>query len=193
MTRVIDGDTIDVLIDGRRHRVRYIGVDTPETVHPDRGVEWMGPQASQANAALVSGRRVVLEKDVSETDRYGRLLRYVWLRREGAWLLVNLVLVQRGYGQVVTYPPDVKYVESYLAAQREAREAERGLWGAPPPAAATPRPTSGSGCDPSYAGVCIPPPPPDLDCPDVAAQRFSVRPPDPHRFDGDGDGVGCES
>jgi len=207
VVRVVDGDTI-VIDRGRgQEKLRYIGVDTPETVKPGSPVEWMGPEASAANRALVEGRDVVLERDVSEYDRYGRLLRYVWLRDGDAWTLVNLALVAAGYAAVVTYPPDVKYVELYLAAQAEAREAGRGLWGEPPSSGQPSRPagsagTSGSGsttapgagpCDPAYPGVCIPPPPPDLDCRDIPYRRFKVLSPDPHHFDGDHDGIGCES
>ena len=78
--RVVDGDTIDVYVTGVPYRVPYMGVDTPETVAPNQPVEWMGREASAANNALVAGKTIVLEKDVSETDRYGRLLRYVWVR-----------------------------------------------------------------------------------------------------------------
>jgi len=200
VSRVVDGDTIVVRVGGTEHRVRYIGVDTPETVHPSRPVEWMGREASDANRRMVEGKRVVLEKDISETDRYGRLLRYVWLSEGGGWLLVNLEMLRRGLAQVSTYPPDVKYVDLYLDAQREAREAGRGLWGDPLTTLKpnrTPRPggggAGGRACDPAYPTVCIPPSPPDLDCPDIPYRRFKVLPPDPHRFDGDGDGVGCES
>ena len=159
----------------------------------------MGREASDANRRLVEGKHVVLEKDVSETDRYGRMLRYVWIADGGAWLLVSLELLRRGLAQVSTYPPDVKYVDLYLAAQREAREAGRGLWGEPPATPKpkrTPRPAGGGGggraCDPAYPTVCIPPPPPDLDCKQIAFTKFEVRPPDPHNFDGDFDGIGCE-
>ncbi len=87
--------------------------------------------AAAANAALVADRDVVLEKDVSETDRYGRLLRYVWLRDDAGWTMVGLELVRLGYANVLTYPPDVKYAAAFVAAGREAREAGRGLWGSP--------------------------------------------------------------
>ena len=79
VVHVVDGDTIDVRIDGKEYRVRYIGIDTPETVHPTRGEEPYGREASNRNKQLVSGQTVYLEQDVSETDRYGRLLSYVWL------------------------------------------------------------------------------------------------------------------
>lgn len=129
VVEVVDGDTIKVNVAGTTYTVRYIGVDTPETVHPSKPVEWMGPEASQANKALVDGQTVYLEKDVSETDRYGRLLRYVWLS-DGT--LVNEHLCRLGFAQVSTYPPDVKYQDRFTAAVREAREAERGLWGPGP-------------------------------------------------------------
>jgi micrococcal nuclease len=189
---VVDGDTIKVAIGGVVYRLRYIGIDTPETVDPSRPVQWMGPEASAANKALVAGHEVVLEKDVSEVDRYGRLLRYVWLHDGDSWLMVNYELVRRGFAHSATYPPDVRYQELFLAAEQEARDAEQGLWA--PTAGESPAPVRLMGsCDPSYPTVCIPPPPPDLDCGDITFRRFEVLPPDPHRFDGDGDGIGCES
>jgi micrococcal nuclease len=139
--RVIDGDTIVVDRGRGPERVRYIGIDAPETVDPARPVEPMGPEASRANAALVAAKTVYLEKDVSETDRYSRLLRYVWLKdptQPTGWLLVNLVLVAAGYAQVATYPPDVRYAHLFRVAQQEARASRRGLW-APSPSNGTPR------------------------------------------------------
>ena len=133
VVRIVDGDTIVVRLDGHDRRLRYIGMNTPETVKPDSPVERFGPEASAANAALVAGREVVLEKDVSETDRFGRLLRYVWLTDGGHWTLVNLELVARGFAQVETDPPDVKYADRFLVAQRLARAAGLGLWGAGAP------------------------------------------------------------
>jgi endonuclease YncB( thermonuclease family) len=124
--RVIDGDTIEVTIGVTTATVRLIGVDTPETVAPGRPVECYGPEASAFTRALLTGKQVVLEKDVSETDRFGRLLRYVWL--DGA--LVNERLVTEGYAQVATFPPDVRYAELFLTSQQNARAAGRGLWGA---------------------------------------------------------------
>jgi len=120
VVRIVDGDTIEVNIGGGSYRVRYIGIDTPETGQPG------GEEATIVNAELVAGRTVYLEKDISETDRYGRLLRYVWVE-EG---MVNALLVARGYAQVATYPPDVKYQQEFLELQRQAREAGLGLWGA---------------------------------------------------------------
>jgi len=198
---VTDGDTIRVLLDGQNVPVRYIGINTPET---QDGVQWMGAEAAAANAALVAGQQVVLEKDVSETDRYGRLLRYIWLDTDAGWLLVNAELLRQGYAEVTTYPPDVKYADAlFLNAQEEARVAGLGLWGAPPtpvptPVAITPLvPQPPSNCEPSYPDFCIGIGTGDLDCGDIQWRRFAVRwdvaSPDPHRFDGDADGLGCES
>jgi len=123
--RVVDGDTITVLLDGEVRRVRYIGINAPESVKPDSPVEFMGPEASAANEDLVGERRVWLERDVSETDKYDRLLRYVWVDD----LMVNGELVRLGYAHAGTYPPDVRHQEWMQAMEAEARAAERGLWG----------------------------------------------------------------
>ena len=131
VVRVVDGDTIVIDRGLGDERLRYIGVDTPETVKPGSPVEWMGHEASLANEALVEGRTIVLEKDVSDVDRFGRLLRHVWLHGQ-SWVLVDLELVRLGYARVSTFPPDVKYADLYLAAQVDAREHDRGLWGAGP-------------------------------------------------------------
>ncbi|MBE0610036.1 MAG: thermonuclease family protein [Dehalococcoidia bacterium] len=127
VVRVVDGDTIRVRIDGVEERVRYIGIDTPELSHPTLGVEPFGPEASTFNEQLAGGRRVCLERDVSDRDRFGRLLRYAWLE-DGT--MVNERLVAAGMARVVTFPPDVKYIEErLLPAQRSAAEAGRGIWG----------------------------------------------------------------
>jgi micrococcal nuclease len=193
VVRVIDGDTIVVSIGGLNQTVRYIGVDTPETVHPTRPVECYGPEASIRNKALVEGQTVYLERDITETDRFGRLLRYIWLANG---TLVNLELVAGGYAEVNTFPPDDKYETDYLIAQREAVELGLGMWGAcfdeTGPSDADNGQTAGD-CDPSYPGVCIPPYPPDLDCGEISFRRFEVTGSDPHGFDGNRDGVGCES
>lgn len=124
---VTDGDTIRVDFETgpANQPVRYIGIDAPETVAPGTPVQPFGPEASRENARLLAGKRVCLEKDVSERDRYGRLLRYAWLP-EGT--MVNEALVLAGLATVDTFPPDVKYVERFTAAQAAAREAGRGLW-----------------------------------------------------------------
>ncbi len=127
---VTDGDTIRVSIDGRGVSVRYIGIDAPETVDPRRPVGCFGKEASDANTRLVAGRTVELEKDVSETDRYGRLLRYVYVEVEGrGMVMVNEELVRAGYARASTYPPDVKYEDRFRALEAQARAGGAGLWG----------------------------------------------------------------
>ena len=101
--------------------MRYIGIDAPESVRPDSPVEPFGIEASAANAALVGGRSVLLERDVSDRDRFGRLLRYVWLETPDRPLFVNFELVARGFATAVTFPPDVRHVDLLRAAEREAR------------------------------------------------------------------------
>ncbi|MEE9274038.1 MAG: thermonuclease family protein [bacterium] len=129
--RVIDGDTV---VRETGARVRYIGVDTPEIKHPRRPVECLGKEASALNRKLVEGKRVLLVRDVSRVDRYGRQLRYVYLLdREGRpSTLVNEELVRRGLARVRFYPPDVRERPRIRAAQRRARRARRGIWRLPP-------------------------------------------------------------
>jgi micrococcal nuclease len=97
--RVIDGDTIEVDIDGQSFRVRYIGMDTPEATSE---IEYFGPEATAFNAQMVEGKTVTLMKDVSETDQYDRLLRYVIVDD----LFVNYELVRQGFANTTTFPPD---------------------------------------------------------------------------------------
>lgn len=124
--RVVDGDTV-VLSTGEK--VRYIGIDTPETVDPRRSVGCFGKEASDENKKLVEGKEVILEKDVSETDKFDRLLRLVYLKNaDGTLLFVNDYLVRQGFAKASTYPPDVKFSAQFVAAEREARENLRGLW-----------------------------------------------------------------
>jgi len=145
---VVDGDTIDVLIDGRELRVRYIGIDTPETVDPRRPVECFGREASERNRQLVEGRAVGLEPDVSETDQFGRLLRYVWVdpsAGSGQARMVNATLVEEGYATASAFPPDVRYAEEFAALEARARAEGRGLWSAC--ATPEPPPTADGACD----------------------------------------------
>lgn len=121
VTRVIDGDTVEI---ESGQKVRYIGIDTPETAHPTKGVECFGKEATAKNRQLAEGQLVRLEKDISETDKYGRLLRYVWVGET----MVNDYLVRQGFAHSSTYPPDVKYQNQFTEAQQEARENNRGLW-----------------------------------------------------------------
>lgn len=119
--RVIDGDTVE-LTDGQV--VRYNGIDTPETKHPNKSVQCYGIEAAKFNEQLVLGKTVVLERDVSNTDRYGRLLRYVWLDGK----MVNWQLVAEGYAFAKTYPPDIAYQTFFNQAQQFARDEKTGLW-----------------------------------------------------------------
>jgi len=125
VTGVIDGDTIEVeFSDGRRERVRYIGVDTPEVYGK---TEFFGEEASDYNRSLVDGTSVWLEFDLEKRDRYSRLLAYVYLDPQGD-AMVNAILVTQGYATVATYPPNVKHVELFEKLQEEARIDSRGLW-----------------------------------------------------------------
>ncbi len=125
--RVVDGDTIE--LDTGEH-LRYIGIDTPETKHPKKPVQCYGEEAYQANKKLVEGKSIRIEKDVSNVDRYKRLLRYVYVSTQASpsGILVNDYLVRNGFAFATTFPPDVKFAEQFLDAQREAREKNLGLW-----------------------------------------------------------------
>lgn len=126
--RVVDGDTIEL---ENGDKVRYIGMNTPESVDPRRQVQCFGKEASEFNKNLVEGKKVWLEKDVSETDKYGRLLRLVYLDNPVTnpdALMVNEELVAKGFAGVYTVPPDVKYKDRFLAAQKIAAENKFGLW-----------------------------------------------------------------
>ncbi len=127
--KVIDGDTIQ-LTTGQR--VRYIGIDTPETKHPKKSVQCYGREAASRNRELVEGKKILMEKDVSNTDRYDRLLRYIYLQNPEATqeaLFINEYLVEQGYAQALTYPPAVKYNQQMIDAQRVAQKEKKGLWG----------------------------------------------------------------
>ncbi|MDO8570261.1 MAG: thermonuclease family protein [Candidatus Daviesbacteria bacterium] len=126
VTKVVDGDTIE--IQGGQ-KIRYVGIDTPETVDPRRAVGCFGKEASKINKELVEGKVVILEKDITNVDKYNRLLRYVYLKQsDGTLLFVNDYLVREGYAKNYTYPPDVKFNEQFRQAEIEAREANKGLW-----------------------------------------------------------------
>ncbi|GIW62292.1 MAG: hypothetical protein KatS3mg090_1002 [Patescibacteria group bacterium] len=186
VVEVIDGDTI-VLENGEK--VRYIGIDTPE-LNTERGdPECFALEAKKANERLVLGKKVKLEKDVSERDKYGRLLRYVYVED----IFVNEYLVREGYAKAVSFPPDVKYQERFLQAERQAREKNKGLWD---PQACKEKKVLGSrNCKYDCNG-------PDRDCKDfktqAKAQEFFIccgftKYYDPMNLDavGIGDGIAC--
>ncbi|OIP24750.1 hypothetical protein AUK11_02240 [bacterium CG2_30_37_16] len=122
VSRVIDGDTIEL---STGEKVRYIGINTPETVHPSKAVQCFGEEAAAKNKELVLGKEVILKKDVSNKDKYGRLLRYVYLN-DGT--MVNNLLVKNGYAFASAYPPDIKYQLTFESSEKEARENNLGLW-----------------------------------------------------------------
>lgn len=210
VVNVVDGDTINVEPTGpgplsttAAHTVRLLLVDTPETVHPTQPVGCFGQEASAFVTDTLLGATVWLEADEQDTDRYGRFLRHVWLQ-DGTNL--NLELVERGYADAVLYEPNDRYWSRFADAAGDAERRDVGLWGAcprsGPDAGDAPRRAAdvqvpgpgadGVGCDASYPGICVPPPPPDLDCGAIDQRRFAVAGADPHGFDGDGDGIGCE-
>jgi micrococcal nuclease len=126
--RVVDGDTIRVRLDGRTERVRYIGVDTPESVKPGTPVQCFAKRAAAANAALVAGRSVRLVGDVEQRDRYGRLLAYVYREPDGAF--VNAQLVRDGYARTLQIAPNVAHAGEFARLAQSARRDGRGLWAA---------------------------------------------------------------
>lgn len=176
---VIDGDTLDVQLNGRSYRLRYIGVDTPERDEP------FYAEATAANRDLVAGETVILVKDVSETDQYGRLLRYVYLP-DGTF--VNATLLRDGYARLVTFPPDIAQQAYFQQLQTDARLAGRGLW------AESELQGLPADCDICDRNA--------YDCRDFTTQAdaqacyaacFAISGEDVHNLDGGGDGVVCES
>jgi micrococcal nuclease len=213
--RVVDGDTVDIepAVDGI-DRVRFIGVDTPETRDPNCGKQPYGDEATAFTTSKLQGQEIGLEFDVQRTDRYGRLLAYVYPSDDE---MFNETLLEEGYAQVATFPPNVKYVNRFLAAQEEARTAGQGLWGlsAEELDAQTDRGNGigGGECtgdaNPSQSGSKqkgkAPPSPAksspssgDLDCSDFGTQEQAQQtlegdPSDPNGLDADSDGEACET
>lgn len=189
VTKVIDGDTI-ALEDGQT--VRYIGIDAPET----RG-DCFSTESTDRNKELVLGKAVRLEKDVSERDRYQRLLRYVWVDNpsagSGQAIFINDYLVKEGYAKVSTYPPDVKYQEKFLESEKYARDNNLGLWSKCPDTTSI-RSDVVNPTHSQFTGE-------DKDCGDfkthAEAQEFFISQggpgSDPHKLDSDHDGLACES
>jgi micrococcal nuclease len=122
--RVVDGDTFEIQRNGKKEKVRMIGVDTPETKKPGTPVMYYGKEASEYTKSRLEKKSVELEWDVDKTDQYGRFLAYVWIGDE----LFNRTLIQEGYARVYTFPPNVKYVDQFTKDQTEARKKQKGLW-----------------------------------------------------------------
>jgi micrococcal nuclease len=213
VTRVVDGDTIEIspAVDGNEE-VRLIGVDTPETKDPNEEVEPYGPEASGFATSELEGREIGLEFDAERTDRYGRLLAYVYLGEE----MFNETLVEEGYAQTLFIPPNTLHEDGLLAAQDGARASFLGIWGLPldqqcllanhgngigegsPGCSAEQEPQY----EPQYEPNPSPSPSPsapaggDLDCSDFgssAEAQAHLLPGDPHGLDADGDGQACDS
>lgn len=209
-----DGDTIRVLMpDGTNEPVRLIGIDAPENGSV------LDQEATSHLEELVLGEDVRMVVDVSDRDRFGRLLRYIYVGD----LFINEEMVRLGLAIAKRYEPDTAMAVILEAAQGGAEQAALGLFSPAatttaatttvPPTTTTQQPsntttqpavttttvatttttTAQGNCHPSYPDFCIPPPPPDLNCGDIGAKNFTVLSPDPHGFDGNNDGVGCES
>jgi len=213
VSHVVDGDTFDVVVDmpigygddcpvtaGQTYRVRLIGVDTPEVYG---GAECYGPEASAYAKSLLEGHAVCLMRDTSCTDRYDRLLAYVWVDTDpstpGCELFLNGDLAWQGYGNAMSYPPDTLLVPSIRASECEAYQAGRGMWSAcpglpAPTGCGTPEPTpTPDGRDP--CGPCAAT---DCNCGDFSTWQqakdcLDAHPGDPFDLDGNHDGVPCES
>ena len=212
VTRVVDGDTIEVspAIDGIED-VRLIGVDTPETNEPGCAPQPYGSESTAYTESVLPGQEVELEFDEERTDQYGRLLAYAYLP---SGEMFNEDLLEGGYAQVATFPPNTRYLDRFEAAQEEARSVPLGIWALGSDQLAL-LPDRGNGVG---AGGCAPaeptppepepapelsptPAPPSLgdsDCSDYASQLEAQAvldgdPSDPNGLDGDGDGVACES
>jgi len=127
VVKVIDGDTIDVVVQGKTERLRLIGVDTPETVDPRKTVQCFGVEASNKAKEILNGQRVKIEADVTQgnRDKYGRLLRYVFLADDTNF---NQRMIEDGYAHEYTYNVPHKYQTDFMAAEKNAREKKLGLW-----------------------------------------------------------------
>lgn len=125
VVRVVDGDTFVIKYNEKDEKIRLIGVDTPESVHPneEKNTEF-GKEVSNFAKEMLSGKQVNLEFDVEKRDKYGRLLAYVYLDGQ----MYNKLLLQKGYAKLATYPPNVKYVDDFKVLQKEARKNKVGLW-----------------------------------------------------------------
>ena len=127
VVRVVDGDTVHLLLGDTEETVRLIGIDTPETHRPGTPLQCFGPEATRFTTALLPrGTRVRLERDVEARDRYGRLLGYVIRADDG--LFVNFELARQGFAHAYTYPPNIAHADEFVAAAGQARDEQRGLW-----------------------------------------------------------------
>lgn len=191
VVRVVDGDTVK-LENGKV--VRYIGIDTPETVDPRKPIQCFGKEVSSKNKELVEGKEVTLVKDVSETDKYGRLLRYVYIDNT----FVNDYLVKNGYAHSSSYPPDIKYQEQFKKSEEEAKNNKLGLWAddackteaVPIPTNVTPAIPTKINSGGSYSCNC------SKTCPQMsscAEAQYQLNTCGCSRRDADHDGIACDA
>ena len=140
VVKVVDGDTTDVLVDGKTIRLRLIGLDTPETVDPRKPIQCFGKAASNKAKEILTGKAVRIEMDPSQGtfDKYGRTLAYVFLPDE---TFFNEYMISEGYGHEYTYNLPYKYQEEFKVAEKKAREEKKGLWADDTCAGDTKRPT----------------------------------------------------
>jgi micrococcal nuclease len=221
VTKVMDGNTIVVVIYRQFLTVRYIGVEAPRLDAEDPAEAELAKRAAEFNKELVLGKVVMLVKDVSEVDKSDRLLRYVFVGGLPGQF-VNYEMVKSGMAKVGYVPPDTACIEILTSAEKFAKQDTSWFWAAAPtptqkraassqiaatPQSTTPAPSptwqstaqatstinQREDCDESYPDVCIPSPPPILTCADVPYTNFVVRGDDPHGFDADHDGTGCEA
>jgi micrococcal nuclease len=169
-------------------------MNSDEIDHPDTNKNELAQQAKSFNSNLVAGKEVLMVKDISDRDKYNRLLRYVFVDNK----FVNYELVKAGLAEAKIWKPDEACANTFSEVQKEARSKGVGMWSNS--LVATPTVTlsstssqSDANCSPCYPDVCIPPAPPDLSCKDIPYRNFRVVGCDPHGFDGNNDGVGCEN
>jgi len=202
VTRVVDGDTIEVNPPlSWTEDVRLLGVDTPETVDPGEPVEPYGPEASAFTKRQLEGERVTLIFDQERTDQYGRALAYV--RISGQSETFNETLLKQGYAQLYIVSPNDRYEARFSQAQEQARQAQRGIWSLPKEQQCELADRGNGigegspGCE-GQAPTPAPDPGVDKDCGDFRSQaeaqaELERDPSDPNNLDGDGDGEACET
>lgn len=195
IAHIVDGDTLHATFGESTEKIRLFAINTPE-LNP---IECGGIEATALLAELAPiGSIVWFERGETQIDRYGRSLYWAWIQTgEHRWQLLQDLLVQAGAGEIRIYPPDDRYADWLMLRESQARSAGAGMWATcrePDLAGQAMGIASAEACDAAYPTVCIRPlnPGGDLDCADVAFRRFVVIPPDPHNFDGDGNGIGCE-
>ncbi|MFP7487569.1 thermonuclease family protein [Priestia filamentosa] len=124
VTRVVDGDTLRATVNGKEEKVRLILVDTPETVHPSKPVQPVGPEASSFTKKMLSNKKIEIEPGVQERDQYGRLLAYIYVDGK----MFNKTLIEKGLARVAVFPPNTRYLDEFKALEQKAKVAKLGIW-----------------------------------------------------------------